>query len=59
MTSKLKSLIYLACFICASVMYYQQTNENDQKEIVTTSYSQDVDIVINPYKNLEGRTQTN
>ena len=59
MTSKLKSLIYLACFICASVMYYQNTNEESQKEIVTTVYDQEVDIVINPYKNLEARTQTN
>jgi hypothetical protein len=59
MTSKLKSLIYLACFICASVIYYQDTNENDQKEIVTTTYDQEVDIVINPYKNLEARTQVN
>ena len=59
MTNKLKSLIYLACFICASVVYHQSTNTDVQKEIVTNTYEQDADIVINPYKNLENRTQTN
>jgi len=59
MTNKLKSLIYLACFICASVVYHLSTNSEVQKEIATTSYEQDVDIVINPYNNLDNRTQTN
>ncbi|WP_027066342.1 MULTISPECIES: hypothetical protein [Maribacter] len=59
MTNKLKSLIYLACFICASVIYHQNTNDNVQEDIVNTTYEQDVDIVINPYKNIEGRTQQN
>ena len=59
MTYKLKSLIYLACFICASVIYHQNTNDNVQEDIVNTTYEQDVDIVINPYKNIEGRTQQN
>ncbi|MGJ8716393.1 hypothetical protein [Maribacter stanieri] len=59
MTNKLKSLIYLACFICASVVYHQNTNDNVQEDIVNTTYEQDVDIVINPYKNIEGRTQQN
>ncbi|HDZ07243.1 hypothetical protein [Maribacter sp.] len=59
MTNKLKSLIYLACFICASVVYHQNTNDNVQENIVNTTYEQDVDIVINPYKNIEGRTQQN
>jgi hypothetical protein len=59
MTSKLKSLIYLACFICASVVYHQSTSENEQKEIVTNTYDQEADIVINPYKTMEGRTPSN
>lgn len=59
MTSKLKSLIYLACFICASVVYHQNTDTEVQKEIATNSYEQNADIVINPYKNLEDRNQTN
>ncbi len=59
MTSKLKSLIYLACFICASVVYHQSTNTDVQEEIATNTYEQDADIVINPYKTLESRTQTN
>ncbi|WP_339651392.1 hypothetical protein [uncultured Maribacter sp.] len=59
MTNKLKSLIYLACFICASVVYHLSTNSEVQKEIVNNTYEQEVDIVINPYKNLDNRTQTN
>ena len=59
MTNKLKSLIYLACFICASVVYHQNTNTEEQKEIATNSYEQDADIIINPYKNLESINQTN
>ncbi len=59
MTNKLKSLIYLACFICASVVYHQNTNTEVQKEIATNSYEQDADIIINPYKNLESINQTN
>lgn len=59
MTNKLKSLIYLACFICASVVYHQNTNTEVQKEIATNSYEQDADIIINPYKNLESRNQNN
>lgn len=59
MNNKIKSLIYLACFICASVVYYQSTNETAQEEIVTNTYEQEADIVINPYKTMEGRTQTN
>ncbi|MDF4220943.1 MULTISPECIES: hypothetical protein [Maribacter] len=56
MTNKLKSLIYLACFICASVVYHQNINDNTQEEIVTNTYDQEADIVINPYKTMEGRT---
>jgi len=59
MTNKLKSLIYLACFICASVVYHQNTNDNVQEEIVTNTYDQEADIVINPYKTMEGRTPAN
>ncbi|WP_405413005.1 hypothetical protein [Maribacter sp. Asnod1-A12] len=59
MTSKLKSLIYLACFICASVVYHQSTSENTQEEIVINTYEQEADIVINPYKTMEGRTTAN
>jgi len=59
MTSKFKSLIYLACFICASVIYHQSTNKEVEKEIVTNTYDQEVDIIINPYKSIEDRTQTN
>ncbi|SIQ93913.1 hypothetical protein SAMN05421797_104233 [Maribacter ulvicola] len=59
MTNKLKSLIYLACFICASIVYHHSTNETVKEEIVTNTYDQEADIVINPYKTIEGRTQTN
>ncbi|MDP5061886.1 hypothetical protein CLV90_2735 [Maribacter spongiicola] len=59
MTSKLKSLIYLACFIFASVVYHQSTTETNQEEIVTNTYEQEADIVINPYKTMEGRTPAN
>lgn len=60
MTNKVKSLIYLACFICASVVYHQNTNDTVKEDIVTNTYEQEADIVINPYKTMEGRTtQTN
>lgn len=59
MTNKIKSLIYLACFICASVVYYQSNNETAQEEIVTNTYEQEADIVINPYKTMEGRNHSN
>jgi len=59
MINKLKSLIYLACFICASILYHQGTNEKVQEDIVTNTYHQEADIIINPYKATEGRAQTN
>lgn len=59
MTSKLKSLIYLGCFICASVIYHQSVNTDVEQELATNTFEQEVDIVINPYKNLEDTNQTN
>ena len=46
MTNKVKSLIYLACFICASVVYHQNTNDTVKEDIVTNTYEQEADIVI-------------
>lgn len=58
MTSKLKSLIYLSCFILASVVYHQSTNTEAKEEIAANTIEQEVDIVINPYEGHD-KIQTN
>lgn len=58
MTSKLKSLIYLSCFILASVVYHQATTTEVKEELATNTIEQEVDIVINPYKSHD-KIQTN
>jgi len=58
MTSKLKSLIYLSCFMLASVVYHQATNTEVKEDLATNTIEQEVDIVINPYNGHE-KIQTN
>ncbi len=59
MTNKLKSLIYLSCFIFASVLYNQTMNTDPKEEIVSNTLEQEADIVINPYSDNEDRIETN
>lgn len=58
MPSKLKSLIYLSCFILASVVYHQTTNTEAKEELAANTFEQEADIIINPYKS-NNRIQTN
>ena len=59
MTTKLKSLIYLICFIFASVLYQQTANTEPKEEIVSNTLEQEADIVINPYADNNDRIETN
>jgi hypothetical protein len=59
MTNKLKSLIYLSCFIFASVLYHQTSNTEPKEEIVSNTLEQEADIVINPYADNDNRIETN
>ena len=58
MTNKLKSLIYLSCFIIASVVYHNTTNTEANEELASNTIEQEVDIVINPYES-QDEIQTN
>lgn len=50
MNTKIKSLIYLSCFIFASVVYNLSTEEvTSKKEIATHTAIQEPDVIINPY----------
>lgn len=59
MNTKIKSLIYLSCFIFASVVYHQTTNTEPKEELATNSIQQEADIVINPYIDTEYRIKAN
>ncbi|WP_405384006.1 hypothetical protein [Maribacter sp. LLG6340-A2] len=58
MNNKLKSLVYLSCFIFASVVYHQTTNTEAKEELAANTLEQEVDIVINPYEE-QDKVQTN
>lgn len=59
MKNKIKSLIYLSCFICASIVYHQTMNSEPKKELATNTIEQEADIVINPYDKHEERIEIN
>lgn len=59
MTNKLKSLIYLSCFIFASIVYHQTMNPEPREELVTNIIEQKADIVISPYTADEKRIELN
>ncbi|MGC1515172.1 MAG: hypothetical protein WA810_06300 [Maribacter sp.] len=58
MNNKLKSLIYLSCFILVSILYYQSTTAQPKEELANMAISQEADIIINPYGENLDRTQT-
>ena len=49
MTNKIKSLIYLSCFILASVVYNISIETETSKEMVNNDVQQEADMVINTY----------
>ncbi|MFS4454974.1 hypothetical protein [Maribacter sp. 2304DJ31-5] len=49
MNNKLKSLLYLSCFLIASVIYHISDYEDIVKEIPETQEIVNADIIINPY----------
>lgn len=50
MSNKLKSLIYLSCFMIAAVFYHVNgTTNTEEKETVTTAKGSEADITINPF----------
>ncbi|WP_419212543.1 hypothetical protein ACNR9Q_00090 [Maribacter sp. X9] len=59
MTNKIKSLIYLSCFIVASVVYHEAMNSEPKEELATNTIEQEADIIINPYKEYAHRIETN
>ena len=59
MTNKIKSLIYLSCFIFASVVYNLSTEVTPNEEIATNTVNQEPDVVINPYLENNEQIKTN
>lgn len=59
MTNKVKSLLYLSCFILASVVYHQSMPSEPTEELATNTIEQAADIVINPYGENKQQTKTN
>lgn len=59
MTNKVKSLLYLSCFILASVVYHQSMPSEPTEELATNTIEQEADIVINPYGENKQQTKTN
>ncbi len=59
MTNKIKSLLYLSCFILASVVYHQSMPLELKEELATNTLEQEADIVINPYNELNQQIATN
>ena len=59
MITKVKSLIYLSCFILASVIYHQTINSEPAEELATNTIEQEADIIINPFNAHENKIETN
>lgn len=59
MTNKIKSLLYLSCFIFASVVYHQSMPLEPTEELATNTIEQEADIVINPYGENKQQIETN
>ncbi len=59
MTNKIKSLIYLSCFIFASVVYNLSTEVTPNEEIATNTVNEEPDVVINPYLENNEQIETN
>lgn len=59
MTNKIKSLIYLSCFILASVFYHFSMETETAKEMVNNDVQQEADVVINTYSDQHEIIQTN
>lgn len=58
MTNKIKSLIYLSCFILASVVYHFSMETETAKEMVNNDVQQETDMVTNTYSDQNNRIQT-
>lgn len=60
MNTKIKSLIYLSCFIFASVVYNLSTEEaTPNEQIATHTVIQEPDVIINPYLEPQEQIKTN
>lgn len=50
MNKKLKSLIYLSCFMIAAVVYHFQINEVENEKVILQSEEMaEADIVVEPF----------
>lgn len=49
MNNKLKSLIYLSCFMIAAVVYHFQINEDDIQTLPENEVMAEADIIIEPF----------
>lgn len=49
MNNKIKSLIYLGCFMLAAVTYHLETNPSNNEEPKKTKEVAQADIVIQPF----------
>ncbi|WP_180272294.1 hypothetical protein [Maribacter sp. 4U21] len=48
MNNKLKSLIYLSCFMIMAVLYHVDSSTEMDKKVVDTAKTTEADITINP-----------
>ena len=46
MNNKLKSLVYLICFIIASVVYTYSTEASSESQIVENTFAQEADLIL-------------
>lgn len=59
MSNKIKSLLYLSCFILAAIFYHQTINTVAKEELVTNTIHQEVDNVIDSYAGNTDNIETN
>lgn len=58
MSNKLKSLIYLSCFVLAAIVYNGTITEENGDEFANNQEFVDADIVIEPFTENTDQTQT-
>jgi hypothetical protein len=49
MNNKLKSLVYLSCFMIMAVLYHVDASTEADKKVVDTTQTTEADITINPF----------
>lgn len=49
MSNKLKSLIYLSCFMIAAVVYHVDASNKEETKLIDSSQTTEADITINPF----------